>query len=80
MFSERTLSAAGDGRPLGQMTSPLVPDNVGPEMLPPLDLSLLDEVDGGLAYLSVHPPSPKSKKFRDYKILISAKKNLSITE
>ena len=58
MSSEGTLSAVGDGWPLGQLTSPLVLQNVAPEMRPPLDLSVLDKVDGA-------PLSPKSKKLRD---------------
>ena len=68
------MSATGDGHPPGQLTSPLVPDNVGPDMRLPLDFTLLDMVDEGLAEMSVQSLSPKSKRLRDFVILVAAQK------
>ena len=78
LFSFRAMASGsaigGKGRPLG-LPSPIAPVQVGPELHPPMDLSLLDMVDEGLADLSVQPLSPKSKKLRDMEVYAKAQKN-----
>ena len=65
-------STSREGRPLGALSPPLVPVRSGPELHPPMDLSLLDVVDEWLADLSVQPLSPKSKKLRDMEVYAKA--------
>ena len=38
----------------------------------PLDYGLLDEVDEGVQRLAIVPPSPKSKRIRDFEVLVNA--------
>ena len=74
-MSELGEYIAEEGRPLGDPTPPLVPLDVAPGSVghhEPLDLGLLDEVDDGVQQLAVTPLSPKSKRLRDFEILVAA--------
>ena len=74
-MSELGEVVLGEGCPLGDPTPPVVPLDAGPgheAHHEPLDLGLLDEVNEGIQRLAVAPPSPKSKRLRDFKILVNA--------
>ena len=68
-MSDGTLSAVGDGRPLGDPTPPLVPLDAAlwsSGHHEPLDYSLLDLVDDGVQQMVVTPSSPKDLEILRY--------------
>ena len=67
--SESTLSAVGDGCPLGDTSSPLVPaEGAEAARHQPLDYGLLDEVDERVSHLVVTPLTPKLQRLNNFVI------------